>query len=58
VSGGTSVWVRARLTATKEWPRDGMIFAQFLRTDPQIPGPRFVLTMTGTHPLVIPLDDQ
>lgn len=58
VAGGTSVWVRARLTATREWPRDGMIFAQFLRTDPQIPGPRFVLTMTGTHPLVIPLDDQ
>lgn len=58
VSGGTSVWVRARLAATKEWPRDGMIFAQFLRTDPQIPGPRLVLTMTGTHPLVIPLDDR
>jgi serine/threonine protein kinase len=57
VAGGTSVWVRARLAATKEWPRDGMIFAQFLRTDPQIPGPQLVLTMTGTHPPVIPQDD-
>jgi hypothetical protein len=58
VAGGTSVWVRARLTATREWPRDGMIFAQFLRTDPKIPGPQFVLTMTGTHPPVIPADDE
>jgi hypothetical protein len=58
VAGGTSVWVRARLTATREWPRDGMIFAQFLRTDPAIPGPQLVLTMTGTHPPVIPADDE
>ncbi len=57
VGGGTSVWVRARLTATRDWPGDGMIFAQFLRTDPAIPGPRLTITLTGSHPPVIPSSD-
>ena len=54
VAGGTSIWVRVRLTATNEWPGDGLIFAQFLRTDPQDKGSRFLLTATGPHPPVIP----
>lgn len=57
VAGGTSVWVRARLAATREWPGDGMIFAQFLRTDPTIAGPRLAITLTGSHPPVIPSSD-
>ena len=55
VAGGTRIWVRVRLTATKEWPGDGLIFAQFLRTDPKEQGAGFVLTATGPHPPVIPL---
>jgi hypothetical protein len=54
VSGGTRIWVRVRLTATKEWPGDGLIFAQFLRTDPIEQGAGFLLTATGPHPPVIP----
>lgn len=57
VAGGTSVWVRARLAATREWPGDGMIFSQFLRTDPTIAGPRLAITLTGSHPPVIPSSD-
>ena len=57
VAGGTSVWVRARLAATREWPGDGMIFSQFLRTDPAIAGPRLAITLTGSHPPVIPSGD-
>ena len=54
VAGGRRIWVRVRLTATKEWPGDGLIFAQFLRTDPKEPGTGFLLTATGPHPPVIP----
>lgn len=32
VRGGTDVWVRARLLSTLNWPTDGSIFAQFMRT--------------------------
>jgi hypothetical protein len=46
--------VRARLTATREWPGDGLIFAQFLRTDPDEKEGGFRLTVTGPHPPVIP----
>ncbi len=54
VAGASSIWVRVRLKATKEWPGDGLIFAQFLRTDPQDKATRFRLTATGPHPPVIP----
>ena len=54
VAGGRRIWVRVRLTATKEWPGDGLIFAQFLRTDPKEQGAGFLLTATGPHPPVIP----
>lgn len=54
VAGGRRIWVRVRLTATKEWPGDGLIFAQFLRTDPKEQGTGFRLTSTGPHPPVIP----
>ena len=54
VAGGRQIWVRVRLTATKEWPGDGLIFAQFLRTDPKEKGAGFLLTATGPHPPVIP----
>jgi predicted Ser/Thr protein kinase len=54
VAGGRRIWVRVRLTATKEWPGDGLIFAQFLRMDPKEQGAGFLLTATGPHPPVIP----
>ena len=54
VAGGRRIWVRVRLTATNEWPGDGLIFAQFLRTDPKEQGAGFLLTATGPHPPVIP----
>ena len=54
VAGGTKIWVRARLTATREWPGDGLIFAQFLRTDPKQQGPVFLLTATGLQPATSP----
>lgn len=54
VAGGRQIWVRIRLTATREWPGDGLIFAQFLREHPQAKGTGFVLTATGPHPPVIP----
>lgn len=54
VAGGRRIWVRVRLTATKEWPGDGLIFAQFLRTDPKEQGAGFLLTATGPHQPVIP----
>ena len=58
VAGGREVWVRARLEATREWPGDGLIFSQFLRTDPKNPIPAFRLDLVGPHPPVIPaLDD-
>lgn len=59
VRGGTAIWVRARLTGTREWPGDGLIFSQFLRTDPGRPElETFVLTATGEHPPVIPETDD
>jgi hypothetical protein len=57
VAGSRQVWARIRLTATREWPGDGLIFAQFLRGKPDEPGPGFVLTATGPHPPVIPAAD-
>ena len=54
VAGGREVWVRARLTATREWPGDGLIYAQFLRTDPKNPAPSLRLELVGPHPPVIP----
>ena len=51
VAGSREVWVRARLTATREWPDDGLIHAQFLRSDPEHPFARpFRLTLTGPNP--------
>jgi len=47
VAGSRDIWVRARLTATREWPGDGPIFAQFLRTNPAKPDSPFRLTLTG-----------
>jgi serine/threonine protein kinase len=47
VSGSREVWVRARLTATRVWPEDGPIFAQFLRTKPGQEKPAFQLRITG-----------
>lgn len=58
VAGGQEVWVRARLTATREWPGDGLIFSQFLRTDPENPVPSFQLDLVGPHPPVIPRFDD
>ena len=58
VAGGQEVWVRARLTATREWPGDGLIFSQFLRTDPENPVPSFRLDLVGPHPPVIPRFDD
>jgi hypothetical protein len=57
VAGGRQIWVRGRLTATREWPGDGLIFAQFLRENPEERGAGFVLTATGPHPPVIPAAD-
>ncbi len=54
VAGSSQVWVRARLACTREWPGDGMIFAQFMRTAPDPEGGEFALTLTGAHPPVIP----
>jgi tryptophan synthase beta chain len=59
VKGGSTIWVRARLTGSREWPDDGLIFSQFLRTDPARPDlDTFVLTATGDHPPVIPEVDD
>lgn len=54
VAGGTAIWVRARLTGTREWPGDGLIFSQFLRSYAGQEFDPFVLTITGPHPPVIP----
>ena len=54
VASSRRIWVRARLTAAREWPGDGLIFAQFLRTDPAKEETVFLLTATGPHPPVIP----
>jgi len=57
VASSKLIWVRVRLTAGREWPGDGLIFAQFLRTDPAEKETVFVLTATGPHPPVIPDSD-
>ena len=55
VAGSREVWVRARLTASRSWPEDGLIYAQFLRTDPQRPEEKtFRLTLSGPDPGVTP----
>ena len=54
VASSRRIWVRVRLTAGREWPGDGLIFAQFLRTDPAKEETVFLLTATGPHPPVIP----
>ena len=54
VEGSQEVWVRAKLTGTKEWPEDGITFAQFLRTQVGDPLKVFRLDLTGPHPPVIP----
>jgi len=54
VASSTLIWVRVRLTAGREWPGDGLIFSQFLRTDPAEKETVFLLTATGPHPPVIP----
>ena len=50
VAGSREVWVRARLTAERSWPGDGLIYAQFLRTEPGNPDAPFRLTLTGPDP--------
>lgn len=51
LADASDLWVRARLTATREWPEDGLIHAQFLRSDPERPEERpFRLTFTGLDP--------
>lgn len=58
VAGAREVWVRGRLTATREWPGDGLIYSQFLRSDPENPVPSLRLELVGPHPPVIPgIDD-
>ena len=63
VAESQTVWVRARLTGTREWPEDGLIFSQFLRCEKEeLPEP-FYLTMTGGTPPPqqvsgIPVPDQ
>ncbi len=56
VAGSREIWVRARLTSTREWPGDGPIYAQFLRSDPTHPGPGLRLTMSGPSPVAPPPD--
>jgi serine/threonine protein kinase len=54
VSGGRTIFVRGRLTGTREWPGQGLLFSQFLRSNPQRGMNTFVLTAAGPHPPVIP----
>lgn len=63
VAGSQKVWVRARLTGTREWPEDGLIFSQFLRCEKEALPEPFYLTMTGGTPPPkqvsgIPVPDQ
>jgi predicted Ser/Thr protein kinase len=59
VAGSHAVWVRARLTASRSWPGDGLIYAQFLRTDPERPADQpFRLTLTGADPGAKPPPDD
>ena len=55
VAGGREVWVRARLTASRNWPEDGLIHAQFLRSDSGRPQQKTLrLTLSGPDPGVRP----
>jgi serine/threonine protein kinase len=56
VAGGREIWVRARLTGTREWPGDGPIYAQFLRCDPEHPDYKLRLWMSGPSPVPPPPD--
>lgn len=56
VAGAREVWVRARLTGTREWPGDGLIYSQFLRCDALHPEDRFRLSMSGPSPVPPPPD--
>ncbi len=47
VAGGREVWVRTRLTATVEWPGDGLIHAQAMRCHKTRPGIPFNLQVAG-----------
>ena len=63
VAESQTVWVRARLTGTREWPEDGLIFSQFLRCEKEALPEPFYLTMTGGSPPPqqvggIPVPDQ
>ena len=63
VADSKTVWVRARLTGTREWPDDGLIFSQFLRCEKEALPEPFYLTMTGGTPPPqqvsgIPVPDQ
>jgi hypothetical protein len=59
VAGSREVWVRARLSASRTWPEDGLIYAQFLRTDPGRPGEKtFRLMLTGPDPGAKPPPDN
>ncbi len=56
VAGSREIWVRARLTATREWPGDGLIYSQFLRCEPDHPESRLRLWMSGPSPVPPPPD--
>ena len=63
VADSQTVWVRARLTGTREWPEDGLIFSQFLRSEKEALPEPFYLTMTGGKPQQkeiagVPVPDQ
>lgn len=49
VRGSREVWVRGRLEATVEWPGDGLIHAQFLRTNASHERPPFSLQVAAAH---------
>ncbi len=51
VAGSTEVWVRARLVGTVEWPIDGLIHSQFLRTNKK----NFD---EGRHPFVLQVSSE
>lgn len=57
VEGSREVWVRVQLTAEREWPEDGLIHAQFLRSGEEETHTTFDLRLTGPHPPVHPGDD-
>ena len=49
VAGGREVWVRMQLTATVEWPGDGLIHAQIMRCHKTRPGTPLVLQVAAAH---------